>query len=91
MASMLGDRWRLYRESAHKWQPTHMFILMVVGGKEAAGFAEAGLIAMMRSYHVDGDLNINSRNRDRGGTGPRPEERTHMPHYIYLACRAAAV
>ena len=91
LASMLGDRWRLYRESSHKWQPTHMFILMVVCGREAAGFAEAGLIAMLRSCDFDVNLNINSKTCDRGGTGPRPEERKHMPHCIYLACRAAAV
>ena len=39
--------------------------------QEAAGFAEAGLIESCRALNVYLKININIRNKDLGGTGPR--------------------
>ena len=35
-------------ESKAEWRPTHLWLLLEVEGKEAVGYAEAALIAMVK-------------------------------------------
>ena len=89
MARSLGGRWELYQTSSVTWTPTHLFIVMLVRGRDAVGFAEAGLIGMLEAC---GDFNIernvNKRNRDKGGSGPRHEQELDDLFYVYLATRS---
>ena len=87
-ATYLGNRWALYQQDDCKWTPCYLFLLCTVPDRVSAGFLEAGLIAAVESFDIDHDrLNVNWRNNDRGGTGPRKSETACIPHYIYLAVR----
>ena len=87
MARELGARWLMYNEDGEtgRWSPTHMFLLAEVHGREAAGFMEAGLIALVADQDMDQAYNINLKHRDSGGTGPRPEQFKDHQYFIYLA------
>ena len=88
MARSLADRWRLYDEEVHKWQPSHMFIILKTRGREAVGFLEASLIALLQlNDRLHESRNINLRNNDLGGTGPRIAEQLNDIYYVYLAVR----
>jgi hypothetical protein len=88
MARTLGSRWELYRSSSATWTPSHLFIVLHVRGRDAVGFAEAGLIGMLYACgDYDDDLNINHRNNDRGGSGPRHECELDDWFWVYLAVR----
>ena len=91
MARTLGSRWELYRSSPDTWTPSHLFIVLHVRGRDAVGFAEAGLIGMLHACgeHDDG-LNINHRNTDRGGSGPRHECELDDWFWVYLAVRTVS-
>ena len=89
IARLLGSRWQMYQESTDKWQPTHLFILLEVRGREAAGYVEAALIRMMWDSDKYDDMhNINYRNNDKGGAGPRQPEHEHAVYCVYLAVKA---
>ena len=86
MARTLGGRWELYQSSSDTWTPTHLHIVMHVRGRDAVGFAEAGLIGMLYECgDFDDHLNVNHRNNDRGGSGPRHEHELDDWFYVYLA------
>jgi hypothetical protein len=88
MARTLGSRWELYRSSSDTWTPSHLFIVLHVRGRDAVGFAEAGLIGMLYACgEYDDGLNINRRNNDRGGSGPRHECELDDWFWVYLATR----
>ena len=85
-ATYLGYRWQLYQQDDGKWTPRYLFMLCTVPDRVSAGFLEAGLIAAIESLDLDHRrLNINWRNNDKGGTGPRKSETSCIAHYIYLA------
>ena len=87
MATNLGTRWEMYRdcEDPHKFKPSHLFLVMDIVGREAAGMAESALISMLRDKPVC--HNVNFLNKDKGGTGPRfPGP---IVHYLYLALKVA--
>ena len=84
MASNLGRRWEFYKEET-AWKPTHVFIILRVKGRVAAGFVEAALISMMTSSDLPVDDNMNFKRRDHGGTGPMRPDLVNAPHWIYLA------
>ena len=88
MARSLGWRWEKYHDSECKWQPTHLFLLLQVDGREAVGYAEAGLIAMLGDVQCYHRFNINRHNSDRGGTGPRLDGTLHDSYFVYLAVKA---
>ena len=89
MARTLGSRWELYRSSSATWTPSHLFIVLHVRGRDAVGFAEAGLIGMLYACgKYDDDLNMNHRNNDRGGSGPRHECELDDWFWVYLATRS---
>ena len=91
MARELGVRWSQYLENAEdKWCPTHLFLLAEVRGREAVGYLESALIALVADLDVDEELNRNLQTRDRGGTGPRPPELLDHQYYVYLAVKADA-
>ena len=46
----------------------HLWLLLEVKGREAVGYAEAAVIAMLKS-EFPLEQSINWRNRDSGGTG----------------------
>ena len=90
MARQLGVRWRYYQDGMYKWKPTHLFIVMDVRGRAAVGMAEAALIRMLLdSGDYDDSDNINLRNNDKGGSGPRLPEHEFSAYYLYLATKAA--
>ena len=94
MARSVAARWRYYLETTDKWQPTHLWIVLKTGGREGVGFAEAALINMLANdpdERVPQTLNINLRNGDLGGTGPRLLEHFFSTYYLYLAVKADAV
>ena len=63
-----------------------MFIVLHVRGRDAVGFAEAGLIGMLYACGGnDTDLNMNHRNNDRGGSCPRHECELDDWFWVYLA------
>ena len=72
----------MYQDHESKWKPSHLFILLRIKGREAAGFAEAGLIDSCRALNVDMKLNINIRNKDLGGTGPRQDPEATRILYV---------
>ena len=89
MARTLGSRWELYQSSPDRWTPTHVFIVLHVRGRDAVGFAEAGLIGMLKECgEFDDQLNVNHRNNDKGGGGPRHERELDDWFYVYLATRS---
>ena len=91
MARMLGSRWELYRSSPDTWTPSHLFIVMHVRGRDAVGFAEAGLIGMLHACgEYDDGLNVNHRNNDRGGGGPRHECELDDWFWVYLATKSVS-
>ena len=91
MARTLGSRWELYRSSLDTWTPSHLFIVLHVRGRDAVGFAEAGLKGMLHACgDYDDDLNINHRNKDRGGSGPRHECELDDWFWVYLATRSVS-
>ena len=90
MARQLGVRWRLYQDGMYKWKPTHLFIVTDARGRAAVGYAEAALIRMiMDCGDYDDSDNINLRNNDKGGSGPRLPEHEFSAYYLYLATKAA--
>ena len=94
MARSVATRWRYYLEDTDKWQPTHLWIVLKTGGRAAVGFAEAALIDMLANdldERVPRTLNINLRNGDLGGTGPRLLEHFFSTYYLYLAVKADEV
>ena len=87
MARSLGIRWKMYMNS-NEWRPTHLWLLLEVKGREAVGYAEAALIAMLKS-EFPLEQSINWRSRDNGGTGPRRTADCFGDHYfVYRACKA---
>ena len=91
MARMLGSRWGLYRSSPDTWTPSHLFIVMHVRGRDAVGFAEAGLIGMLHACdEYDDGLNVNARNNDKGGSGPRHECELDDWFWVYLATKSVS-
>ena len=91
MASNLGTRWLMYRQPGNKWTPSHLGILMDIEGRVAAGMAESALIAMISNTDMPALYNINWKNGDKGGTGPRPEDSMYSTYYIYVAVEAASL
>ena len=89
MARFLGLRWERYR-SSDRWQPTHLFLLLQVDGREAVGYAESALIVMMDQLECYQKYNINRRSSDKGGTGPRLEGTLHDIYFVYLAVKAGS-
>lgn len=88
MARSLACRWRLYQEPETRWNPTHMFIVLQARGREAVGYAEAALIVMMDDCETfDLSDNINHRNNDLGGTGPRLWGQENDDFFVYLAVK----
>ena len=60
--------------------------MLHVRGRDAVGFAEAGLIGMLHACgDYDDRLNINHRNNDKGGSGPRHDCELDDWFYVYLA------
>jgi hypothetical protein len=91
MARMLGSRWELYQSSPDTWTPSHLFIVMHVRGRDAVGFAEAGLIGMLHACgEYENSLNVNHRNNDRGGSGPRHECELDDWFWVYLATKSVS-
>ena len=89
MARSLGGRWELYQSSSVTWTPTHLFIVLLVRGRDAVGYAEAGLIGMLHECgEFDDDLNAHDRNNDKGGSGPPHEHELNNWFYVYLASRS---
>ena len=89
IARLLGTRWQMYQACTDKWQPSHLLILLEVPGRAAAGYAEAALIRTMWDSDLYDDMhNINYRNGDKGGTGPRQLEHEHAVYFVYLAVKA---
>ena len=86
MARTLGSRWELYRSSSDTWTPSHLFIALHVRGRETVGFAEAWLIEMLHACgDYDDGLNINYRNNDKGGSGPRHDCELDDWFWVYQA------
>ena len=57
--------------------------MLHVRGREAVGWAEAGLIALLHECgDVDVSLNINHRNNDKGGSGPRHDRELDDWFYV---------
>ena len=89
IARLLGVRWEHYQnQDARNWRPSHLFVLLKVQGRVAAGFTEAGLISMQLSLSTPADYNRNLENNDIGGTGPRRDEDMDAPYFIYLATKS---
>ena len=64
---------------------------MQVRGRDAVGFAEAGLIGMLHACdEYDVDLNVNARNNDKGGSGPRHECELDDWFWVYLATKSVS-
>ena len=74
-------------ESKAEWRPTHLWLLLEVKGREAVGYAEAALIAMLKS-EFPLEQSINWRNRDSGGTGHPGNDDYGDDYFVYLACKA---
>lgn len=93
IASNLWLRWLTYINGHLRgsWVPERLFLLMETPDRDCACFAEAGLILACESLDYDMSLNINRRNRDLGGTGPRNADTMYCTHYVYLAVRAVDV
>ena len=87
MARLLGERWGLYQESDNRWKPTHLFIVNQTRGRETVGFLESALIALLCEREDWLPYNINVRNGDLGGTGPRKKEWENDKYFVYLALR----
>ena len=89
MARSLGCRWQMYRETTG-WRPTHLWMLLKVQGREAAGYAESALITMLQTLDLPANLNMNFKTSGKGGTGPRKPEQMHDTYFIYLAVNVHA-
>ena len=87
MARSLGIRWVQYKNT-DGWQPTHLWLLLEVEGRVAAGYAESGLISKLQDAGLPLDKNINFKNGDHGGTGPRPSNQMFDTYFVYLAVKA---
>ena len=62
--------------------------MLHVRGRDAVGFAEAGLIGMLHACgESDDDLIVNRRNNDRGGSVSRHECELGDWFWVYLAVR----
>ena len=86
ICTCLATRWLMYRDHhTSKWPPSHLFVLLTIPGRTAAGWAEAALIREMRSLLYPGHHNINLLTHDGGGTGPRTFE--NADRLLYLAAR----
>ena len=86
MASNLGTRWEYYKEDT-AWKPSHLFIILRVDGRVAAGFVESALISQLTSSNLPACDNMNFNRGDHGGTGPIRPDLVNAPHWIYLAVR----
>ena len=80
----------MYQETAG-WRPTHLWLLLEVQGREAVGYAESGLICLLHNADIPANLNMNYKNRDLGGTGPRQKDQLHDTYFLYLAVNVHAV
>ena len=88
LAQFLGSRWLQYQEDENTWTPHWLCKLCATPDRVSAGFMESGLIFATECLDIDHPrFNINYRNKDRGGTGPRSEVTMRYPHYIYLAVK----
>ena len=70
-----------------EWRPTHLWLLLEVKGREAVGYAEAALIAMLKG-EFPLEQSINWRNRDSGGTGHPRNDDYGDDCFVYLLCKA---
>ena len=84
----IAKRWCSYNQPSSTWVPSHLFFLLMVPGRIAAGYVEGGLICACESLDLDhGRFNINLRHKDSGGTGANNGEFAEDDHFIYLAVR----
>ena len=90
MARSLGTRWELSKHST-SWRPSHLFIIGEVQGREAAGYLEAALIALLYDLDLPIEYNINLKRCDIGGTGPRTAEFMYDKYFVYLAVEVQLV
>ena len=58
-------------------RPTHSWLILRAHGREAVGYAEVALIDRLQTLGLPGKLNLNSKRKDSGGTGPRHPEQLH--------------
>ena len=72
--------------SKQEWRPTHLWLLLEVNGREAVGYAEAALIAMLKS-EFPLEQSISWRSRDSGGIG-HPGNDYGDDYFVYPACKA---
>ena len=87
IARSLGIRWKMYMESKAEWRPTHLWLLLEVEGKEAVGYAEAALIAILKK-EFPLEQCVNWHHRDLGGTGHHGKDEYGSDYFVYLACKA---
>ena len=85
-----GTRWEMYKQST-SWRPSHLFIIAEVQGREAAGYLEAALIALLYDLDLPIEYNINLKRCDIGGTGPRTAEFRYDKYFVYLAVEVQLV
>ena len=89
VATALGYRWQMYRGSDSTWKPSHMFILLRVTGRVAAGWAETVLIHACETVHVPpACCNMNAMRNDLGGAGSASSP--DAVRYVYLAVSPVA-
>ena len=81
-------RWEHYCDADDDaWKPTFLVLVERPGSREAAGFLETALIGYATSHAYFQQNSVNLRRRDVGGSGPRPEQRANLPHYVYIAIK----
>ena len=60
--------------------------MLHVRGREAVGWAQVGLIVLLHACgEYDDSLNINYRNNDKGGSGPRHDCELDDWFWVYIA------
>ena len=70
-----------------EWRPTHLWLLLEVHGREAVGYAEAALIAILKA-EFPLEQSVNWHHRDLGGTGHHGKDEYGDDYFVYLACKA---
>lgn len=81
-------RWEWYTDvDDSTWRPDMMLLVDRPCNRAAAGFLEAGLIAVVFNTPAWRETSINHRRNDYGGSGPRNPQRANLPHYVYIAIR----
>jgi len=81
-------RWEFYTDEVEStWRPDLLLLVERPCNRAAAGFLEAGIIAVVCSTPEWRETSINYRRNDHGGTGPRDPKRALLPHYVYIAVR----